>query len=169
MDDYRILLDEPAERPALRFDEYARAFAGIIRQSGPRFAVGIFGDWGSGKTTLMRAIQHSLEDDQTVVTLWFNAWRYEREPHLIVPLLDTLREELVAWAERAGQDRDLRDRGELTVPIHGGWLLDLQVSGPAGLHRAQVAVEEFFEVFHRLAMSAINKRRRKRSQARQAN
>lgn len=110
MDDYRILLDEPAERPALRFDEYARAFAGIIRQSGPRFAVGIFGDWGSGKTTLMRAIQRSLEDDQTVVTLWFNAWRYEREPHLIVPLLDTLREELVAWAERPGQDRDLRDR-----------------------------------------------------------
>jgi hypothetical protein len=110
MDDYRILLDEPAERPALRFDEYASAFAGIIRQSGPRFAVGIFGDWDSGKTTLMRAIQRRLEDDQTVVTLWFNAWRYEREPHLIVPLLDTLREELVAWAERAGPDRDLRDR-----------------------------------------------------------
>jgi hypothetical protein len=110
MDDYRILLDEPAERPALRFDEYAQAFAGIIRQSDPRFAVGIFGDWGSGKTTLMRAIQRSLEADETVVTVWFNAWRYEREEHLIVPLLDTLREMLVDWAERAGRDRDLRDR-----------------------------------------------------------
>jgi hypothetical protein len=29
MSDYQILLDEPAGRPALRFDEYARAFAAI--------------------------------------------------------------------------------------------------------------------------------------------
>jgi hypothetical protein len=31
-----------------------------------------------------------------------------------------------------------RYRGELTIPIHGGWLLDVQVSGAAGLHRAEV-------------------------------
>jgi predicted KAP-like P-loop ATPase len=110
MDDYRILLDEPARRPALGFDEYARAFAAITRQSDPRFAVGIFGDWGSGKTTLMQAIERELLAEEQVVTLWFNAWRYEREEHLIVPLLDTLREVLVAWAKRPNIDRDLRDR-----------------------------------------------------------
>jgi hypothetical protein len=110
MDDFQILLDEPVERPTLGFDQYARAFAELIRRSEPRFAVGIFGDWGSGKTTLMHAIQRRLEVDETVVALWFNAWRYEREEHLIVPLLDTLREALVGWAERPGRDRDLRDR-----------------------------------------------------------
>jgi hypothetical protein len=110
MDDYRILLDEPARRPALGFDEYAQAFAAITRQSEPRFAVGIFGDWGSGKTTLMHAIERELLVEEQVVTLWFNAWRYEREEHLIVPLLDTLREVLVAWAKRPNIDRDLRDR-----------------------------------------------------------
>ena len=31
-----------------------------------------------------------------------------------------------------------RYRGALTIPIHGGWLLDLQVSGAGGLHRAEV-------------------------------
>jgi hypothetical protein len=31
-----------------------------------------------------------------------------------------------------------RYRGELTIPIRGGWLLDVQVSGAGGLHRAQV-------------------------------
>jgi hypothetical protein len=31
-----------------------------------------------------------------------------------------------------------RYRGELTIPIHGGWLLDVQVSGAGGLHRAEV-------------------------------
>jgi KAP family P-loop domain len=115
MGDFRILLDEPVERPALGFDQYAQAFTEIIRGSEPRFAVGIFavgifGDRGSGKTTLMHAIRRRLDADETVVTLWFNAWRYEREAHLIVPLLDTLREALVDWAERPGRDRDRRDR-----------------------------------------------------------
>jgi hypothetical protein len=31
-----------------------------------------------------------------------------------------------------------RYRGELTIPIRGGWLLDVQVNGAGGLHRAEV-------------------------------
>jgi KAP family P-loop domain len=99
VNDYKILLDDPAQHPTLGFDQYARAFAGIIRESEPRFAIGIFGNWGSGKTTLMQAIQQQLAGDPDVITLWFNAWRYEREEHLIVPMLDTLREALLEWAE----------------------------------------------------------------------
>lgn len=94
---FRVLLDDPAERPALGYTEYAQAFSDIILRSRPQFAVGIFGDWGSGKTTLMRAIWREL-DDPNVVRVWFNPWRYEREAHLIVPMLDTLREALAEWA-----------------------------------------------------------------------
>jgi hypothetical protein len=110
MNDYKILLDDPAEHPALGFPQYAQAFGEIIRESDPRFAIGIFGDWGSGKTTLMRAIERQLRVDDTIVAVWFNAWRYEREEHLIVPLLDTLRDALVDWAKEKERDPDLRDR-----------------------------------------------------------
>ena len=92
--------------PALGSDDYAASFSEIIVHSRPRFAIGIFGDWGSGKTTLMRAIEEDLRPHDGVVTVWFNAWRYEREEHLIVPLLDTLREGLVAWGElHSGRER----------------------------------------------------------------
>ena len=94
--DFTIVLDEPAQAPGLGFNAYADALADIIMHSRAEFAVGIFGTWGSGKTTLMRSIQAELDkgprDD--IVTVWFTAWRYEKEPHLIVPLLDVLREEL---------------------------------------------------------------------------
>ncbi len=53
---FQILVDDPADDPRLGFREYADAFADIVCGSPPRFAVGIFGSWGSGKTTLMRAI-----------------------------------------------------------------------------------------------------------------
>lgn len=93
-DDFTILLDDPAHLPGLGFDAYANALAGIVAHSPAEFAVGVFGTWGSGKTTLMRAIQTRLAGRDEIVTVWFTAWRYEKEPHLIVPLLDVLREEL---------------------------------------------------------------------------
>ena len=108
---FKVLLDEPAKAPALGFDDYAVAFADIIRHSAPQFAIGIFGDWGSGKTTLMRAIRRELETDPDVSCVWFNAWRYEREEHLIVPLLDSLREELArVAATEVDEERKARAR-----------------------------------------------------------
>jgi hypothetical protein len=97
---FHILIDDPTPSPALGFDDYAASLAEIATLSRPQFAVGVFGAWGSGKTTLMRAIEHDLCSRPEVVPVWFNAWRYEKEEHLIVPLLDTIREELLSWGAR---------------------------------------------------------------------
>jgi KAP family P-loop domain len=95
---YRILLDAPARHPALGYPGIADALAGIVMESAPRFAIGIFGGWGSGKTTLMEAIEKRL-DSARAVPVSFSAWRYEKEEHLILPLLDTIRDALVVWGE----------------------------------------------------------------------
>ena len=105
--DFTILLDDPAQRPGLGFDAYAEALAGIAAHSRAEFAVGIFGSWGSGKTTLMRAIEERLRVRRDIVTVWFTAWRYEKEEHLIVPLLDVLREELERRAVQDAQDGEV--------------------------------------------------------------
>ena len=97
--EFKLLLDTPAEgQLALGFDELADAFADVVQSSDPRFAVALFGGWGSGKTTLMHAIESRL-DRARCAPVWFSAWRYEKEEHLIVPLLDVVREGLVAWAD----------------------------------------------------------------------
>jgi KAP family P-loop domain len=98
--EFRILLDTPSTDPGLGFDYYAEALATVVRNSVPRFAVGIFGDWGSGKTTLMDAIKARIENDSSILSVEFNAWRYEREGNLVGPLLDVLREQLEAWADK---------------------------------------------------------------------
>jgi hypothetical protein len=95
----KVLLDVPAETPALGYCEIAQVFATIITESRPQFAVGIFGGWGSGKTTLMTAIKAALLPKESVVSVDFNAWRYEREPQLLIPLLDTIRAAVVQWSE----------------------------------------------------------------------
>jgi ABC-type dipeptide/oligopeptide/nickel transport system ATPase component len=105
VESFKILLDSPAEQPALGFSGYTAALREIIENSRPQFAIGIFGGWGSGKTTLMHALEKSL-DKKKIIAVRFSAWRYEKEEHLIVPLLDVIRERLVQWAdENAGMKK----------------------------------------------------------------
>jgi KAP family P-loop domain len=140
---FKVLLDDPATQPGLGFPSYASAFAEIIEHSKAQFAIGIFGDWGSGKTTLMRAIQRQLDTHDDVVTVWFNAWRYEKESHLIVPLLDTLREELVVQAESpqvSPADAGLARRAAAAVGRAGKALL-AGVTLSAGLPGLGVTLE----------------------------
>ncbi len=56
----RIITDEPTLDDALDFDKYSANLANVIRNSTPRFTIGIFGGWGTGKTTLMKMIEASL-------------------------------------------------------------------------------------------------------------
>ncbi len=119
MENRRVLIDDAADEPALGFQTYAQALAAMIQQSSPHFAIGIFGDWGYGKTTLLHAIEREVAADPTVITVWFNPWQYEREEHLIVPLLDTLHDALVGWAVDQARDPTLRDRAVKTASIIG--------------------------------------------------
>jgi Cdc6-like AAA superfamily ATPase len=59
--DIKIITDEASHRHRiLDFDKYAKLFSYIIQNSTPRFTIGIFGDWGTGKTTLMKKILQEL-------------------------------------------------------------------------------------------------------------
>jgi hypothetical protein len=73
------------------FEAYAEAIAAAIRGgSPPQFTVGIYGSWGSGKSSLLNAIRAELAKDPEVLTVPFDAWRYERADHIVVPMLNAI-------------------------------------------------------------------------------
>ncbi|MFO1145594.1 MAG: P-loop NTPase fold protein [Rhodospirillales bacterium] len=74
----------------LGFDTYAQILShAAINTLGP-LTIGIFGEWGTGKTSLMKMISSSLDKRSDVIVVWFNAWRYEKEEHPIVPLVASI-------------------------------------------------------------------------------
>ncbi len=93
---YKIITDDPADN-AQDFRKYSERISQVIAHSKARFTVGIFGGWGTGKTTMMRMIKSNLdennkeENNKSIVTIWFDAWRYENEEYsALVPLVRTL-------------------------------------------------------------------------------
>jgi nucleoside-triphosphatase THEP1 len=86
----KILTDEIEIAPILDFTYYSDTIANIIRSSIPRFSVGIYGEWGTGKTTLMSSIEKKIKSAD-IMTVWFNAWRFEREDQFaIVSLMKSI-------------------------------------------------------------------------------
>ena len=92
----RLLLDVPEDKVVFGFDEYASTLTSAIMGTDPHFTVGIFGGWGCGKTTLLRRIEAQLKSGYSdkALTVFFDAWRYQHEEHMLLPLLDTLSDSL---------------------------------------------------------------------------
>lgn len=39
--------------------------------------IGVFGDWGSGKSSVMKMLEQNLKEDKSVATIYFNGWQFE--------------------------------------------------------------------------------------------
>ena len=99
----------------------------IIYTSKTPFTIGIYGDWGLGKTTLMKYVENKLREKMnqdlknkkkpTVIPVWFNAWRYERENQFaLMPLLKKI-EYAIPEDEFKGLRNAFREAGLLTLEI----------------------------------------------------
>ena len=74
---------------------YSDTIVRIVKGSEPNFALGVFGEWGTGKTTLMKHVEIKLKQQHDILTVWFNAWRYEREEQFaVIALLKTIAYEM---------------------------------------------------------------------------
>lgn len=89
-----IVVDQPTSDLGLGYDKYVDALASVTVGGTPaRFTVGIYGAWGVGKSSILKALEKKLAHGQSVVVN-FDAWRYGRNPNVIVPLLHEIEESL---------------------------------------------------------------------------
>lgn len=98
-----VIADLPSTKPGLGFQEYAEAISEAIRGGEPpQFTIGLYGQWGSGKSSLLNAIAGNLSATRdTVIPVLFDAWRYERSDHIILPILYAIYESLERHGDKS--------------------------------------------------------------------
>ena len=69
---------------ALNFGDFRPALKAILTTAETPLTVGIFGAWGSGKTSLMRMLRDEIDSagSPQARTVWFTAWKYDRQEAL---------------------------------------------------------------------------------------
>ena len=112
--------DEPTLSDALQRDDLVQEVGEAIANCDPPQVFGVHGDWGIGKTSFLHQVQWYLTGEcpqlsetatgeapnergkhrAAIVTVWFDAWRYQNEDPPVVALLHEMRTQL-SWAGRA--------------------------------------------------------------------
>lgn len=75
----------------LGFGSYARALAQLIGDAYPPQTIGVLGDWGSGKTSLMWLCKSELQQMDATSVVWLDAWQYDGSINLLYPLANSIR------------------------------------------------------------------------------
>jgi predicted KAP-like P-loop ATPase len=87
-----------ADRDLLKFSRYIGPLISILTDSQAEtpFTIGIFGSWGSGKTSLLEMLNDYLKTGHPdeFLRVRFNPWVHRSEPNMLVPLLHTLHDTL---------------------------------------------------------------------------
>jgi KAP family P-loop domain/prokaryotic YEATS domain len=76
------------EEDKLNFESYAITICNTILKSKTPLTVGIHGEWGSGKSSLMKLVQVKIDEDEINKTIWFNAWKFDKTLDLRVALIN---------------------------------------------------------------------------------
>jgi predicted KAP-like P-loop ATPase len=80
----------------LGFQHLANAVISIVRKEHLLPAtIGVYGDWGGGKSSLVQIIQAGLENEEGVVVLSFNGWLFEGYEDAKTALMGSILEELL--------------------------------------------------------------------------
>lgn len=139
---YKLLSDEPilqaihdGRQDELEFNNAAKVLANAAIQTEGPITIGVFGKWGTGKTSLMRLMKKIVDDgeeesekkdiknenqelENAAIGVWFNAWQYEREEHLIIPLIATIAQAVdkkqKEW-EQIRLDSDVKKVGKIVA------------------------------------------------------
>ena len=75
------IVDEPNDiakrgQDTLRIQEHANALTTFIKSTATPMTIGIQGEWGSGKTSLLNSIHYDLEKNLKYQQIWINAWEH---------------------------------------------------------------------------------------------
>lgn len=89
------LSDQPSSDDKLGFRPYVQAIADFLMNQGtrPPLTLSVEGYWGSGKSSFMKQLQSEVEN-KGARTVWFNAWRYDKEESMLAAFAVALTAEL---------------------------------------------------------------------------
>lgn len=83
--------DNITDKDFLGFDVHANLIKELVKDDKMLpLTIGLFGDWGSGKSSILEVLKQDLEKEDKTACLYFNGWAFEGYDDAKAALLDTI-------------------------------------------------------------------------------
>jgi len=125
--------DTESEKDYLNFGEVSQLTVDILTSERMLpVSIGVFGNWGAGKSSLLKLIEHQLEcNEKEWIVIKFDAWLYQGYDDARAALLEVIATELTKAA--AGNESVAKKARKLLARVDGFRILGLLVEGAAML------------------------------------
>ncbi len=90
-----FLNDQETATDLLHYEAIARTVVRFIRET-PKAAVtiGVHGDWGAGKSSVLKMTEEAFKGEDRMLCLWFNGWAFEGFEDAKTVVMETIIDEL---------------------------------------------------------------------------
>src|SRR6266851_4933247 len=90
-----FLSDQETEVDLLYYEAIARTVVKLIGETkSSAVTIGVHGDWGAGKSSVLKMTSAAFEGQDRVLCLWFNGWAFEGFDDAKTVVIETIVEEL---------------------------------------------------------------------------
>lgn len=73
-----LLPDHETAVDFLNYEAISKTVIGLLRENRKHaLTVGIHGDWGAGKSSVLKMIEMEIGKDSALTCLWFNGWTFQ--------------------------------------------------------------------------------------------
>ncbi|PME61953.1 ATPase [Vibrio lentus] len=128
--------DKESSIDFLNFNETAESIKDLITEKELMpISVGVFGNWGAGKSTILELTKNSLEkDSEKYIQIHFDAWMFEGFDDAKAALLETIASELLKEAKNTEDNKGLVEKAtEFSERVDKIRLLGMLAEGGAAL------------------------------------
>jgi len=95
----------------LNYEAISRTVVELLKENRQRaLTIGIHGDWGAGKSSILKMIESGVCEDKQVACLWFNGWAFQGFDDAKTVLIEATISELCRQRSNVGKVKELGAR-----------------------------------------------------------
>ena len=125
-----IVADNETAVDLLYYEAVAKTVARVVSEkSDEPLSVGVHGDWGAGKSSILMMVEQTFKDDERVLCIRFNGWLFQGFDDAKTVLIETIVEELMK--SRSGSQKVIDQGKKLYRRIN--WMKMARKAGAYGM------------------------------------
>ena len=87
--------DKETSKDLLGFNVHASLLKSVVtNEKNLPITIGLYGDWGSGKSSVLEILKEQLKDDEETVVVYFDGWTFESFDDAKIALIQGIVDEL---------------------------------------------------------------------------
>jgi predicted KAP-like P-loop ATPase len=136
-----LIPDQETAVDFLNYEAVSKTVVDLLKANRQHaLTIGIHGDWGAGKSSVLKMVQTEMEKDKNVAVLWFNGWAFQgfddAKTVLIEVIITELRRQRGAYGKVKEISKDLLKRVDwLKLARRGGGLAFTLATGLPSPHQ----------------------------------